>query len=109
MDPPATDEALLHLFLRGDRSALEILARRYEGPLLGLAGALLDGRTDMAADAIQETWLRVIRFADRFGNRSTFKTWLYRIAINQCRTAKARLPRATDVGSATSVLTAPDD
>lgn len=110
MDQPPSDESLLSNFLKGDRCALEALARRYEGPLLGLAAALLDGRTDMAADAIQETWLRVIRFGDRFSAHSSFKTWLYRIAINQCKTAKSRTratDRATYGGPATSVP--PDD
>jgi len=92
--PHLSDESLLSSFRRGDQSALGDLARRYERPLLGLATGLLDGRTDMASDAIQETWLRVIRFADKFDGRSTFKTWLYRIAINQCRTTKSRVSRA---------------
>jgi RNA polymerase sigma-70 factor (ECF subfamily) len=82
------DDALLRSFLAGDRAALEELARRYEGPLVGLAAGLLDGNRDMASDAIQETWLRVIRFGKSFRAGSSFKTWLYRIAINQCRDAK---------------------
>jgi RNA polymerase sigma-70 factor, ECF subfamily len=95
MDPPTTDEALLRQFLAGDPAALESLAHRYEGPLLALAAALLGGHTDMAADAIQETWLRVIRFGRGFNARSSFKTWLYRIAINQCRSARAKGSGAT--------------
>ena len=91
MDPQAPDESLLKEFAAGEQAALGELARRYEGPLLGLASGLLDGRTDMACDAIQETWVRVIRFADKFNGRSSFKTWLYRIAINQCRTVKAKI------------------
>ena len=87
---PEPDETLLQQFRDGEKSALGELARRYEPALLGLASGLLDGRTDMARDAIQETWLRVIRFADKFNNRSSFKTWLYRIAINQCRTTKSK-------------------
>ena len=87
----STDEALLDHFRRGSRSALSELARRYERPLLGLASGLLDGRDDMARDAIQETWLRVIRFAGSFDGRSSLKTWLYRITINQCRTVKSRM------------------
>jgi RNA polymerase sigma-70 factor, ECF subfamily len=98
--PLPTDESLLDSFRRGDHSALGGLARRYERPLLGLATGLLDGRTDMAADAIQETWLRVIRFADKFDARSSFKTWLYRIAINQCRTIKSRSRPTTNVSPA---------
>ncbi len=90
---PAADEALLKAFLAGDRRALGELAGRYEGPLLGLATALLDGRKDLACDAVQEAWVRVIRFGDKFDGRSSFKTWLYRIAINQCRTVKARAAR----------------
>lgn len=90
---PTSDESLLDAFRRGDQSALGDLARRYERPLLGLATGLLDGRTDMASDAIQETWVRVIRFADKFDGRSSFKTWLYRIAINQCRTVKSQVSR----------------
>lgn len=80
-----SDEALISRFVNGRRSALERLARRYEQPLLGLAVGLLNGREDLARDAIQETWVRVIRFAERFEGKSSFKTWIYRIAINQCR------------------------
>jgi hypothetical protein len=37
------DAALLASFFAGEAGALEELARRYEGPLLGLAMGLLDG------------------------------------------------------------------
>jgi RNA polymerase sigma-70 factor (ECF subfamily) len=95
MDPP-TDEILLTRFRRGDQSALAELARRYERPLLGLANAVLGGRSDLARDAVQETWVRVIRFAGSFSARSSFKTWIYRITLNQCRTlaVKSKRPSA---------------
>src|SRR5258708_5686403 len=108
MDTQASDESLLTEFAGGDRAALGGLARRYERALLGLATGLLEGRADMACDAVQETWVRVIRFADKFNGRSSFKTWLYRIAINQCRTVKSRMravvavPVAVDGSPATS-------
>jgi RNA polymerase sigma-70 factor, ECF subfamily len=105
MDAP--DDALLRSFLAGDRTALEELARRYEGPLVGLATGLLDGNRDMAADAIQETWLRVIRHGHSFCARSSFKTWLYRIAINQCRNTKRAAERATVRGAAENRATPP--
>jgi len=85
MTAEKTDEQLLSDFLTGERAALAELALRYEPRLLGLALGLLAGQRDLACDAIQETWLRVIRFGNQFAGRSSFKTWVYRIAVNQCR------------------------
>ncbi len=88
-----SDEDLLRAFARGGKAALAELARRYERPLLGFANGLLAGRNDrVACDVVQETWLRVIRYADSFDGRSGFKTWLYRIAINQCKTVWSARP-----------------
>lgn len=84
----SSDESLLAAFVRGDRAALGELASRYEKALLGLACGLLGGREDLARDAIQETWVRVIRFAGSFRGDSSFKTWVYRIAVNQCRSIR---------------------
>lgn len=80
-----TDETLLAGFTRGDRAALAALAERHERSMLGLAKGLLGGRRDLAMDAVQETWVRVIRFAGGFQGRSSVKTWLYAILVNQCR------------------------
>ncbi len=82
------DEGLLKAFIEGDRKALDELAGRYELPLLNLAMAMLGSR-EPAMDAVQDAWVRVIRYAGRFGGRSTFKTWLYRIAINACRDVRS--------------------
>ncbi|MHC4137655.1 MAG: RNA polymerase sigma factor, partial [Planctomycetota bacterium] len=89
MDPNATDEQLLSAFVDGDREALGELARRHEQALLGLARGLLGGQSASALDAVQETWMRVIRYGSSFNGRSTVKTWLYRIAVNRCRDLRA--------------------
>jgi RNA polymerase sigma-70 factor (ECF subfamily) len=91
---PTSDEDLLRAFAGGRKAALAELARRYERPLLGFANGLLAGRNDrVACDVVQETWLRVICYADSFDGRSGFKTWLYRIAINQCKSVWAARPQ----------------
>lgn len=82
-----------------------ILAERYERRLLGTACAILkcDGRArdtvwPDACDIVQETWLRVIRGADRFRADSSFQTWLYTVLINTCRTRmKQNHKRRNDV------------
>ena len=88
-----SDEDLLRAFARGRKAALAELARRYERPLLGFACGLLRGGDDrVSCDVVQETWLRVIRYAESLDGRSGFKTWLYRIAVNQCKTVWAARP-----------------
>ncbi|MEX2217113.1 MAG: RNA polymerase sigma factor, partial [Phycisphaerales bacterium] len=53
----------------------------------------------LAADAVQETWVRVIRFGGSFNGKSSLKTWLYRVAINECRRVKARVGNGGDHGT----------
>ena len=98
------DEELLKRFAGGDRDALGELAGRYETALLNLAWPMVGSR-ELAMDAVQETWLRVIRYAGTFNGHSTVKTWLYRIAINQCRSARSS--RSEPVAEATGE-TVPD-
>lgn len=83
-DGPSTDEQLLARFARGDRAALGTLAARHENSLIGLATGLLDGRRDLAQEAVQEAWVRVIRYAGSFAGQSSFKTWMFRIVVNRC-------------------------
>jgi len=63
-----TDEQLLTAFADGDRDALGTLAERYERALLDLALAVLGSR-ELALDAVQETWVRVVRYAGGFNGR----------------------------------------
>jgi RNA polymerase sigma-70 factor (ECF subfamily) len=44
-------------------------------------------------DAVQETWLRVIKYGKSFRAGSTFRTWLYRILINTAKDTGAKSSR----------------
>lgn len=98
--PSTTDEELLVRFRAGDRAALGMLAERHERELVGLAVGIIGGpaQREIALEAVQETWLRVIRSAHTFKGESTVKTWLYRIAINATRDARTRTLRLRHAG-----------
>jgi RNA polymerase sigma-70 factor (ECF subfamily) len=81
----ASDENLVASFVRsGDRDALEVLLRRHESSVFGLAYRMLGGSRADALDATQEVFLTVFRKASSFHHQSAFKTWLYRLTVNTC-------------------------
>lgn len=73
----------------GDEEAFEVLVATYDGSMRRVAATFV--RTAAAADeVVQETWLAVIRGLDRFEERSTLQTWMFRILVNRARSAGAR-------------------
>ena len=83
------DVKLIDAIRRRDESAFVQLVGRYQGPLLRLA--LVYARSHAVAEEIvQDTWLAVLQGIDRFENRSSFKTWLFRILVNRARTRAER-------------------
>ncbi len=79
-----SDEQLLHAFVEGKCDMFAELVRRYAQPL-SASIRRVKARHDGADDVFQETFLRVYRSGDKFQGRSSFRTWLYAIAANVCR------------------------
>jgi RNA polymerase sigma-70 factor, ECF subfamily len=69
---------------RGDAQAFTRLVALHEGMVFNLAARLL-GDTEEARDVSQDVFLQVYRTLGRFEGRSSLKTWIYRIVVNQCR------------------------
>jgi RNA polymerase sigma-70 factor (ECF subfamily) len=67
----------------GDPLAFAQLVRLHEGMVVTLAARLL-GEAEEARDVAQEVFLQVYRMLGAFQGRSSLKTWIYRIAVNQC-------------------------
>jgi len=74
--------------------AISILLERYENALLRRCRYRL-GNTHDAEDAVQETLLRAYKGIPGFEGKSSFRTWLYIIADNQCNTLASRRARYT--------------
>jgi len=79
---PDGDEAELIARAReGDREAFSILVTRYERRVVGVALAVVHNQDD-ALELAQETFVRAFENLRGFESRSSFSTWLYRIAAN---------------------------
>jgi RNA polymerase sigma-70 factor (ECF subfamily) len=51
----------------------------------------------LAEDIVQETWLAVLRELDTFQGRSSLKTWIFQILVNQAKSAGRRERRVIAV------------
>jgi RNA polymerase sigma-70 factor, ECF subfamily len=92
-DGDAAEAALLARLRAGDESAFQGLLARHSGAMRRVARTFV--RTDAAADdVVQETWLGVLRGLDRFEGRSSLRTWIFRILVNQARTRAVRDARS---------------
>ncbi len=87
-----SDEGLMERFQRGDRSAFDLLFRRHVAPLTSFL-TRLTGSTAAAEDAVQLTFLSLVRSRDQFVRGSKVKPWLYAIASNAARDRFRRTKR----------------
>jgi len=86
------DRGLVEAAAAGSRDAFDELVRRYQGPIVNLARALTAGSAD-AEDLGQEVFVRAWRSISSFRGDSTFRTWLYRVALNVIHSHRSRLGR----------------
>jgi RNA polymerase sigma factor (sigma-70 family) len=75
------DSELVRDAVGGSRDALDVLLRRHEADIYGLAIRMLWEPRD-AEDATQEVLLKIATRLGSFRGESAFRTWAYRIAAN---------------------------
>jgi RNA polymerase sigma factor (sigma-70 family) len=84
------DEAeLIERAKAGDTKAFGILVERYQRRVVGVAMAVVHDQED-ALELAQESFVRAFENIGKFESRSSFSTWLYRIAANIRRCAVNR-------------------
>jgi RNA polymerase sigma-70 factor (ECF subfamily) len=100
-EPAATEADLLAQARSGDMAAFEQLSGAYADRLFMLLLRLL-GDPDEAMDVAQEVMLRAWLGITRFQGRSSYFTWLYRIAVNEANRAlerRSRRPPGVSIGA----------
>jgi RNA polymerase sigma-70 factor (ECF subfamily) len=76
------DALLAERLRQGENAAFEELLETYQDPVFNLVFRLINHQSD-AQDITQDVFLKVYKNLGRFEGKSTLKTWIYRIAINE--------------------------
>lgn len=87
---------LVAAFLDGDEAAFHALYSAHAPALYAFLRRLLGRWSAEANDALQDVWLRAARDLPRFRWRSTFRTWLFGIAVNRSREILRMVPNAQE-------------
>src|SRR5208283_1331824 len=82
IEDEATDETLVATAKMGDEKAFETLVKRYWPRIFALALRYTRVRED-AEDVVQQTFQKTFIHLSSFAGKSSFPTWLTRIAINE--------------------------
>ena len=78
---PTPDDGLVEAARSGDREAMDRLLRQHYDRVYAVCRRITGSDAD-AADAAQEALISIVRSIGKFDGRSSFGTWVYRIATN---------------------------
>ena len=80
-----TDEQLMQRAARGNDRAFEELYNRHARRLQGFFARRLGSDSDLAADFMHDTFLRLYAARETYHEGRSFRAWLYTIAYNLCK------------------------
>jgi RNA polymerase sigma-70 factor (ECF subfamily) len=95
-DALPADAVIVARLRAGDDAMFAQLLDAWSHGMLRAARGYVGG-FESAEDAVQDTWLAVIRGIDRFEGRSSLRTWVYRILLNIAKTRGVRESRVVPV------------
>jgi RNA polymerase sigma-70 factor (ECF subfamily) len=94
MPHDASDGTYAQRVQNGDRDAFEVLVERYEGMVFDLTHQYAD-QSEEAEDLAQDIFLKAYRRIENLRDPNQFASWLYGIALNQCRDYAKNVRRDT--------------
>lgn len=84
MSEQDADLQLVKLVQRGNRHAFDLLVKKYQYKVAGIAQRFAANPAD-AQDIAQESFIKAYRAMESFRGESAFYTWLYRITVNTAK------------------------
>jgi len=98
LDHAHPDRALVVALQAGDEGAFRTMVARHHASMVRVAMGHVPSRA-VAEEVTQDTWLAVIKGLPTFEGRSSLKTWIFTILVNQARTRGQREHRSTPFSS----------
>lgn len=80
-----SENAILVVLIRGDRSAFASLFRQHNAAMVRVASGICPSRA-VAEEVAQDAWLSVLQNISSFEGRSSLAGWIFTILINKART-----------------------
>lgn len=102
MSDSVADQVLVERVQHGDKSAFDILVRKYQHRIIKLIMRYVSDPSE-AMDVAQEAFIKAYRAMPKFRGDSAFYTWMYRIAINTAKNhlvSMGRRPPGSDIDAA---------
>jgi RNA polymerase sigma-70 factor, ECF subfamily len=90
------DRQVVNRVLAGERTAFEVLVRRYNQRMFRAVRAIAGSDAD-AEDALQGAWLSVFRSLSQFRGDASFITWATRIAVHEAMAQARKRPVVAEV------------
>jgi RNA polymerase sigma-70 factor (ECF subfamily) len=82
---------------KGNVNAFEVLVRRHQKTIFNLVYRMLGGDSEKTAEAAHEVFILAYKSIRKFRGKSSFKTWIYRIAINHAKTTRVALAKEKSI------------
>ncbi len=89
---PSQEKKLIQRLKKRDEQAFRWFVRQYQDKVFNLVYRML-GDAQEAEDLSQEVFITVFKSIDSFRGDAKFSTWLFRIAVNQCKNRMKYLGR----------------
>ncbi|OYZ22259.1 MAG: RNA polymerase subunit sigma [Bdellovibrio sp. 28-41-41] len=94
-----TDNELVQEIKTGNRKAFSEIVKRHQKSLLRMSLRFVKD-LDMAEDVVQESFIKAFEKLNAFEGRSSFKSWLFQIAVNTAKNKlRERRRTTTDIDS----------
>lgn len=95
-----TDEKIVELVRNNDKDLYAHIIKRYQEKLIRYADYLINDE-NIAADIVQESFIKSYVYLNGFDNKKKFSSWIYRIvhneAMNAIKKQKKHIPLYKDV------------